>query len=50
MVKRKIFINCPEVMAEIKLYFTKNPRKLARKKQTPVQSPWIKHPRKITNQ
>ena len=48
MVKPKIFIKLPQMIAEIKEYITTHPRISARKKKTTVQSPRIKHTMKIT--
>ena len=50
MVKPKIFIKLPKMIAEIKEYITTHPRISARKKKTTVQSPMIKHTMKITKQ
>ena len=50
MVKPKIFIKLPKMIAEIKEYITTHPRISARKKKTTVQSPLIKHTMKITKQ
>ncbi len=50
MVKTKIFIKLPKMIAEIKEYITTHPRISARKKKTTVKSPLIKHTMKITKQ
>ena len=48
MVKPKICIKLPEVIAEIKAYIKTHPRISARKKNAEVKSPLIKHTMKIT--
>lgn len=50
MVKPKVFIKLPTVIAEIKAYIITHPRISARKKKTTVKSPLIKHTIKITKQ
>ena len=42
MVKPKIFIKLPQMIAEIKEYITTHPRISARKKNAAMKSPLIK--------
>lgn len=50
MVKPKISIKLPEVIAEIKAYITTHPRISPLKKNSAAKSPLIKHTMKITKQ